>query len=319
MQCTVARLVHRVPAHLREVGTASVGMAPDMLKRAHPNSRKSTAKEAVWSLIDPEMRLRQAMLPIPIAIASVMDDRGRMIIALALDLDGALCIASRDGAGARLTRPADGGLTDPVRIEMDHLLSDRNGLRNLGPLTGSLDAILAIHREMVPEIVHREVPFPKPGQFHADHELAHPWQDDVFAAIAEAHGADQRRVMRAAPLDGRALEWKWIGEGPLENDGTPIPGCISGLPDSMPFLTLKRINDRDNLTVGMGGVAYNRVSGVRTLRIRRGMMPETLWALITPGTPAERLCDMPGIDRYEVASIGDADPAIVTLRPKEMP
>lgn len=314
MRYTVARLIHRVPPELRHAGSPSISLVPDILKAAQPAMRARSAAEAVWSLIDPESRHRHMLMPVPIAFAQGRGDRGKMAIALGLDMDGAVCVGWREGGISHLTRPADGGLTDPVRIELDHLLDNPNDIRGEGPLPGSMEVIREIHRALMPEVIHREVPAPDPGQAHPVHEISHPWHDDVFAAIAKRHGADQRHVRRPAPQAGKRQEWRWLGDDPREQDGTPIPNCITGLPASFPYLHLRRQGDADRLTIGAKGIAYDRISGTRRLRIIRKVLPETLWALIGPGMRADAICDMPGLTPYEVESIEEGETSTIVLR-----
>lgn len=300
MICTVARLIHRVPEHLRQVGADSLVLTPAILAKAQPNIRAGTPREAAWQLIDPEQRLRQVMLPVPIAYAKATGRKGAVIIVLGIDLEGALSIGWRDGKGSHLVRPADGGLNDPVMTELDHLLGEGMGLQGAGPRADSFETIRRIHAGLVPEIVHREVPKPKHGD-----GLTHPWHDDVFEAIATAHGADQRSIKQAAPTGGRRLQWNWIGEDPRDEDETPMPGCLTGLPPTMPHFSLGREGDEDVLRIAAGGITYHNRSGRRAIRMPRNALPETVWTLVRLGMTASDICDMPGLDRYVVDRIED--------------
>jgi hypothetical protein len=313
MTYTIARLVHRATDAMKAAGRPSIDASPAFLAETGFHGDQSP-HTAAWSVLmgDRQMRPDQ-ILPMPIAVLKTTDeDEGTLRMLIGIDMDGALAVASRQaGRTPQLVRTRDGGLTDPVHTEIEHLVRLASERRRGGVVHGSLDAMRSILDAMVPEIVHREV---TTDRLDPERCLPTPWLDDVFAAVADAHGADQRSVLRAAGLPGRNPKWLWLGEDPREADGTPIPEAATGLPQAMPFFHLENRDDCDLLKIGRSGATYRRRGTQRFLAVTRDALPETVWSGIRPGIPASAILEMPGLDRYEAERVEEGETTLIHLR-----
>lgn len=311
MDLTIAHLVHRVPDDLRTLGRRSVEAAPEYLAGQH-RGVLTTPNDAAWAMVSASGD-RQTMVPVPIAVMRAAGDRGQLDILLGIDMDGALAIAWREGGRMRMVRAAEGGLTDPVRTELDHLLDHSRDLVCKGPLPESLETMRSIRSGLVGEVEHRPL---DPRRIEGSKPLPHPWLDPVFAAVADAHGADQRMVLRTATLAGKIPAWLWLGENPRGADGAPVPGTITGLPHDMPFFNVQNRKDCDIMKIGSGSTTYRRRGADRFLAMTRATLPETVWAVIAPGTRADTIWDLPGLDAFEVERLDEGETTLVHLRPR---
>lgn len=311
MQYTTATLVHRVPDALRAEGRISIEAAPGFLEKL-TGRRGQSAADAAWTLTDSGEGNRAAMVPVPIAIATAYGDRGPLFLLLGIDIDGALAFASRESGRTRIVRAATGGLDDPVVSAIDEFTADRGGLYCTGPMPDALDVIRRIRAGLVGEIEHRPVNMDK---VTPDRSLPTPWLDEVFAAVAEANGADQRQALRRTTSQGRIPTWIW--NGPMTGSAIedPAPGTVVGLPDTMPPFHLQNRSDADILKLGSGIVTYRRRGAQRFLAIARASFPDTIWASIGEGTRADRIWNLPGLDRFEVERIDDDTSTLIHLRP----
>ena len=316
MQLTVATLVHRVPSPLRALGEATVDAAAGHAARLGlpPGASRH---EAAWSIVAGVDGDRHAMVPVPIAVATATGDRGELALLLGIDMDGALALAWREGRRTTVTRAAPGGLTDPVRDELADLVADAPDLRCTGPAPDALETVRLILAGLVPEVERRPL---ATGALTPERSLPHPWLDDVVASVGRAHGADPDAILRVATPRGKEPAWTWLGSGSRAEGRTPgisgVSGEIAGLPAGMPAFHLQNRPDFDVLRLGNGPATYRRRGRERFLAIARGTLPETAWATVGPGTRADRVWALPGLDAYEVDRVEEGSTTLVHLRPR---
>lgn len=269
------------------------------LDAVHRDVGAPSAGESAWKDLDPAGRIRQALVPAPIAWGRAGDATGGSTLVLCADAEGQLCAVVNRAGSVKLHRPREGGGNDVVAEAIRRFLEDHPDRE----WTPELRDVARILPRLRASLSWRTLPDAVP-----DHVIDHPWRDPVLHAVADAHGADPAAVRRTVPDDTGQGLWMWLG-WKAGQPGSAMPGAITGVPDAMPNFTLAHqerpttTTPPDELVLRLGDVTYRRNGATRVIEVEGDVLPEVVTHSIRPGMRADAICDAPGMSRHRITGV----------------